>query len=135
MTPRKRSSVPVNIAFDSSQYVRAPMLNIASAIALGQALLARRRRDKEASEAEKKAGKRLKKVTEAAVEAWAQRQRMESALPALSGEQKRGLDVSADQGWSALRKNLESHADLPAEVSKKATDARTLLQLLFKDGL
>jgi hypothetical protein len=135
MTARKRASAPSGPQFDASQYVRAPVLNIASAIALGEALLARRRKDRDATAAEKKAARQLKRATAAAQEVWTERQRIESALPRLSGEQKRALDASTDQGWGALRMNLESHALLPAERSKKSGPAKELLHLLFKDGL
>lgn len=122
-----------NVSFDPSEYVRPPVLNIASAISLGQTLVKRCPAD--APAAVKKAQKALAEAAQAALAAWTERQRSAAAAPALTAEQRRQLDITTDQGWGALRQNLESHALLPAGRSKKSARAQQLLQKLFPEGL
>jgi len=119
------------LSFDASGYVRAPVVNIASGIALGQALLAVAPGG--FAGPLKKSRQRLKQAVEAAQSAWADKQRQGSSSQTLSFEEKRTIDQAADHGWAALRMRLEAYSLLPEDRSK-ARKARRLLQLLFAEG-
>src|SRR5688572_5872601 len=131
--PTRNPSTSSNLSFDPSEYIRSPVLNIASAITLGQTLVKRCPADAPATV--KKAQKSLDQAASAALSAWTERQRQETTTPAMPAEQRRQLDTTTDQGWSALRQNLESHALLPPGRSKKTARAQKLLQRLFPEGL
>lgn len=124
---------PSSLPFDAGQYVRAPVLNIASAISLGQALCKRCPTDVPGNV--KRSCKQLKLATQQAQESWTERQRLQTKQPGISADRKREVDILTDQGFGALRQNLESHAMLPSGRSKKADRAHRLLGQLFPDGL
>ena len=121
---------PSSLPFDAGQYVRAPVLNIASAISLGQALCKRCPTD-----APGNVKRSCKLATQQAQESWTERQRLQTKQPGISADRKREVDILTDQGFGALRQNLESHAMLPSGRSKKADRAHRLLGQLFPDGL
>lgn len=122
---------PPSVSFDPSPYVRSPVLNIASGVALAQSLLAVSPGPFAAPL--KKSRARLKATLEAALEGWADKQRLDATLPRLSLEEKRTLDQLADRGWGALRLRLEAYALLPPDIAK-AKKARHLLETLFPQG-
>jgi len=121
----------LTLSFDPTPYVRSPVVNIASGISLGQALLA----IPAAGFAVplKKTRARLKQAVEGAQTAWADKQRHSGSGQALTFEEKRAIDLSADRGWGALRMRLEAYGLLP-EDRPKARKARRLLQSLFTEG-
>lgn len=119
------------LSFDPAQYVRAPVVNIASGIALAQALLAIPAA--EFAAALKKSRARLKQTLDTVQSAWADRLRLQGSAKALTFEEKRAIDQSADRGWGALRLRLEAYSLLP-EDRPRAKKARRLLGLLFPEG-
>ena len=130
---KSKGTLPSSLPFDAGQYVRAPVLNIASAISLGQALCKRCPTDAPGNV--KRSCKQLKLATQQAHESWTERQRLQTKQPGISADRKREVDILTDQGFGALRQQLESHAMLPSGRSKKSERARRLLGQLFPDGL
>src|SRR5215470_14580401 len=96
------------IPFDPSEYMRAPKLDVASAVALCMALLAAV--PKSAPARTKKAAQRLRKATVALQDAWTARQKL---APAGASEDPRPADVRLDRAWSALSARLQAFASLP----------------------
>jgi hypothetical protein len=115
--------------FDSANYLRAPILSIATAITLPAVLVAACPDD--APPNVKKACKKLAKAGEAAQNAWAERQRVAAQSPAIDGP---AIDVEADASWSALRMRLEAYALLPVKRFPHAARATDLIALLFGAG-
>lgn len=120
-----------SFSFDPSPYVRAPILNIASGLALGQSLLAVAPGPLAAPL--KKSRLRLRQIIDSAQQAWASKQRHDTSAPRLSAEEKRSIDQQADRGFGALRMRLEAYALLP-EDRPKVKKAERLLRTLFSDG-
>lgn len=118
--------------WDPSLYSRAPQLNIASAITLGQALI--HYCPKDAEPQVKEAAKVLKAATGNAQSAWASRQAL-GAQAALSPADRKAIDITGDRGWGAFHNILEAKASLPADLYPQAPRAQRLLTLLFGDGL
>lgn len=118
--------------WDPSLYSRAPLLNIASAITLGQALI--HYCPKDAEPQVKDALKGLKGATNSAQSAWASRQ-AQGAQAALSPADRRAVDSVGDRSWGAFHDILEAKASLPADLYPQASRAQRLLTLLFSDGL
>lgn len=118
--------------WDPSLYARAPLLNIASGISLGQALI--HYCPKDAEPQVKEAAKGLKATIAAAQNAWAQKQ-AQLAQTVLSPAERRAIDTSGDRCWGALHAILEAKASLPADEYPQASKASRLKTLLFPDGL
>lgn len=118
--------------WDPSLYSRAPQLNIASAITLGQALI--HYCPKDAEPQVKDAAKTLKAATSQGQSAWASRQAL-GAQAALSPADRKAIDSTGDRGWGAFHNILEAKASLPADLYPQAPRAQRLLTLLFGDGL
>lgn len=117
--------------FDPSLYSRAPILNVASGIALAQALGLAVPADAEPTV--QAAARHLAKIARSAQAAWAARQRHASAQ-ALSPDERRRIDLSADRGWGALRAILEAKAGLPHDRYPESAPAGELYTRLFVGG-
>lgn len=119
-----------DMVFDASLFVRPPVLNVLSGIALSQALVAASPKDMPV--AVRKSAQKLDGVGKAAQAAWAARQR---DLAPTTEEGSRGLDVQADRAWAALRDRLLAYALLPPDEYPKAGRAKELGGALFPEGL
>jgi hypothetical protein len=113
--------------FDASPYVRAPVIDVGSGIALGIALLSAL--PKEAPADVKKTAQRLRKSVVALQGAW------EKAGGPAGPRDKRPADQATDNAWSCLHGRLSDYASLPAAHYPKAARAQTIIDQLFPDGL
>lgn len=112
--------------FDPTPYVRPPVLDVASGVALGVALL--HALPKEAPDGVRKAARRLRQTTVDLQEAWAASGR---SMPGSKGP----ADVRVDKAWAALHARLESYAALPWDEYPMARRAAELVDLVYPDGL
>lgn len=112
---------------DPSLYVRAPVADVAGAVALGISLLSAL--PKGAPKPVKEAGTRLRKSVVSLQAAWA-----EAAVPATPAG-RRAADAAADTGWGALEGRLASYARLPVSKYPGAARAAEIHLLLFPTGL
>jgi hypothetical protein len=115
--------------FEPYLYMRAPSVNLASAIVLAEALV--EACPDSMPPAVKKAAKQLAKVAGAAKQAWADRQRELGLVP---DENTRALDQEADGSWSNLRSRLVAYAGLSATLFPKARRAQEIVDSLFGDA-
>lgn len=113
--------------FDPTPYLRAPVVDVASGISLGVALLNAMPRS--APEGVKKAAMKLRVATVGLQDAWSWSER--SATP---GE-KRMADIAIDNAWSALHSRLEAYSMLPMTRWPRSPRAGELLAAVFPDGL
>ena len=107
---------------DLSAYVRPPVLDVASGVALSAALLAAVQKD--ASEGVKRAAKKLRKDAQLLQEAWSK-----SDVVAPTPD-RRKVDTRVDNAWGMLLDRLESYAGLPIAAFPKATRAREVVNLV-----
>lgn len=112
--------------FDPTPYVRPPVLDVASGVALGVALLSAMPKD--APEGVRKAAKKLRSATVDLQQAWTANGR---AAPI----DKRPADIRVDKAWGALYSRLDAYASLPANEHKRAKRAAELLDVIYPDGL
>lgn len=110
---------------DLSAYVRPPVLDVASGVALSAALLAAVQKD--ASEGVKKAAKKLRKDAQVLQEAWS---KSDAVTPTLD---RRKVDTRVDNAWGMLLDRLEAYAHLPAATFPRATRARELVDAISPD--
>lgn len=111
--------------FDPTPYVRPPIFDVASGVALGIALLSAA--PKPAPDHVKKAAQKVRKETLALQAAWAR----SDAIPAPPDRRK--ADMRIDNAWGILLDRIESYASLPVADFPKAARARDLVDLLAKD--
>ncbi len=114
-------------AFDPTPYTRAPLLNVASAVTLGTALLVAMPKKPEPRLA--KAGKRLRAAVVSLQQAW-----VESDAATAHGD-PRPADQAIDNSYANLFARLQAYASLDPEVHPKATRAAELISILFPTGL
>ena len=112
---------------DPSLYVRAPITDVAGAVALGISLLAHL--PKNAPKPVKDAGLKLRDSVLSLQAIWA-----ETAVPATPAG-RRAADSAVDNAWGALEGRLASYARLPASEYPKAARAAEIHQILFAGGL
>jgi hypothetical protein len=112
--------------FDPTPYVRPPVLDVASGVALGVALLTAL--PKEAPENVRRAAKKLRSATVDLQQAW-------GATGRSAPMEKRPADIRVDKAWGALYSRLDAYASLPAGEHKRAKRAAELLDLIYPDGL
>lgn len=119
-----------DFVFDATEYVKAPVLTIGSAVALVDALSAARLAGKHEPDSVARARKRLEHAGAQAKRAMAARQRQlgDDAPPT-----DPALDAAADNAWSALRMRLLAWTQLPAQQYEQSSRAAALLQQLFAD--
>src|SRR4051812_26008784 len=127
LTPPRRSGTPPRMSddFDATPYVRPPILDVPSAVALGIALLTAM--PKAPPDNVKKAAKKLHKDVVALQAAWAKA----DALPA--PPDKRKADMRTDNAWGVFLDRLEAYARLPVEHYPKAARARELVDTISPD--
>ena len=113
------------IAFDPSNYARAPHFDAATGVALGVALLSAL--PKNVPEDIRKCARKVRASTLALQKAWSE----EPPRP----RNKRPVDAACDNAWSCGHGRLSCYASLPADLWPKAERAAELLTLLFADGL
>ncbi len=113
--------------FDPTPYLRPPIVDVPSGIALGVALL--HATPKIATDSVRKAATKLRMATVGLQEAWSRTGRAASA-----GE-RRLADIAIDNAWSALHARLDAYAALPPSYWPKAERAAELVAALFPDGL
>lgn len=111
--------------FDPTPYVRPPVFDVPSGVALGIALLSAL--PKGAPDNVKKAAKKVHKDTLTLQSAWAK----VDAQPA--PVDKRKADMRIDNAWAILLDRLEAYASLPAAEYPKASRARELIDRLARD--
>ncbi len=111
--------------FDPTPYVRPPILDVPSGVALGVALLAAV--PKPRPDNVDKAAKKLRKDTLALQAVWAK----SDESPRVTD--KRKADMRIDNAWGILLDRLESYASLPVEDFPKAARARELLDSIAPD--
>jgi hypothetical protein len=117
----------MNDDFDASLYVRAPVIDVGSGIALGIALLSAL--PKEAPADVKKSAQKLRKSVITLQGAW------EKAGDPIGLRDKRPADQATDNAWSCLHGRLSNYAYLPAAHHPKAARAQAIIDQLFPDGL
>lgn len=108
--------------FDVTPYVRPPILDVPSGVALGVALLSAV--PKPAPDNVKKAAKKVHHDTLALQAAWAK----SDAAPA--APDKRQADMRIDNAWAILLDRLEAYASLPVADFPKAARARELIDII-----
>ena len=113
--------------FDASAYVRPPIIDVGSGIALGIALLSAL--PKEAPPDIKKSAQKLRKSVVVLQSAW------EKAGGPNGPRDKRPADQATDNAWSCLHGRLSDYASLPAAHYPKAARAQAIVDQLFPDGL
>lgn len=113
-------------SFDPSTYTRSPNVNITGGIALSRTLA--EGCPKSAPPPVKRAAKKLIAAADAAHAAFVDRGR---ELGAVSGEDPRALDLSADTVWAAIAARLEAYSTLPVALYPRAAKAAELLAKLF----
>jgi len=117
----------VDISFDPSNYVRPPVLSVASGFALATALLSAC--PKSVTPELRNAARRLRKATLELQTQWLARDRSSVR------EDKRPADQRVDNGWSALERRVDAYSWLPQSEYPLATRAAELHQLMFPRGL
>jgi hypothetical protein len=116
--------------FDTSQYLRAPRLDVPQAFALAVALL--HALPKAAGVGVHRAAKALNKVTVALQILWSARER---ALTAEKPFDKVVVDNRVDTAWGALKLRISSYAMLPPALYPLAARAEVLDKSLFPRGM
>ncbi len=117
----------MSFPFDPSEYVRRPIVNVASGFALGSALVAACPRT--ASAEVKRAARKLRRAVVTLQQEWLQRDKIKPKADT------READIRVDNAWGALFGRLESYARLPADENTDAARAAELLAAMFSDGL
>jgi hypothetical protein len=113
--------------FDPTPYVRPPVLDVASGVGLGIALL--EGMPKSAPEGARKAARRLRDAVGELQSAWAASGR--TSAPS----DRRPADIRVDKAWAALHGRLEAYAWLPADEHPKARRAGELVDIIYPEGL
>lgn len=113
--------------FDPTPYVRPPIMDVPSGIALGTALLSAS--PKSPPSHVRKAEKKLSAALNNLKNAWQQ------SLSASKTPDKRPADIRADNAWGALFDRLDAYARLPHDEYPAAHRAAQLLTIVFPDGL
>jgi hypothetical protein len=113
--------------FDPAPYLRPPVIDVASGVELGVALLSAM--PKSAPDGVRKAATKLRMATVGLQDAWSWSEK--SATP---GE-KRMADIAIDNAWSALHARLDAYASLPQVRWPRSGRAAELAAILFPDGL
>jgi len=113
--------------FDPTPYLRPPMIDVASGVALGVALLSAMPRS--APDGVRKAATKLRMATVGLQDAWSWSER--SATP---GE-KRMADIAIDNAWSSLHSRLTAYATLPQTRWPRSPRAAEIVSVVFPDGL
>jgi hypothetical protein len=113
--------------FDLALYVRAPMMDVASGVALGVSLLSAVPAGSPATV--KAAAKKLRGSVVTLQSAWGA-----AATPTPSGK-KRAADSASDNAWGCLESRLAGYARLPASEYPKVARASAIHSALFPDGL
>jgi hypothetical protein len=108
--------------FDPTPYVRPPILDVASGVALGVALITAM--PKPAPENVRNAATKVRKDTVALQLAWA---KSDSAAPP---PDRRKADMRIDNAWGILLDRLEAYSLLPVANHPRATRARELLDTI-----
>jgi hypothetical protein len=111
---------------DLSLYVRAPVADVPSAVALGVSLISAM--PKEAPAAVKTAGKKLRTSVVALQTAW-------GAAGAVPLNNKRSADIATDTAWGCGEARLAAYARLPVSHYPKAARAAEIHSALFGEGL
>lgn len=112
---------------DVAMYLRPPVVDVPTAIALAQALLSAQPKDAPAEV--RKAGKALERALTILKTAWSARE------VALRSEDRRSYDQALDAAWARLHDRLYAYSTLPAVRHPKAPRASELYDELFADGL
>ena len=110
---------------DPSVYVRPPVLDVASAIALATALLAAAPKD--LSDSERRAAKRLRKDSGSLQDAWA---KADAAAPVAD---RRKVDTRVDNAWAILLDRAAAYASLPVATYPRADRARAIVTAIAPD--
>lgn len=113
--------------FDLSMYVRAPIMDVATGVALGVSLISAVPKD--APPAVKASAKKLRASVVALQTAWGA-----AAAPAPSAN-KRAADSATDIAWGCLEDRLSAYSRLPASEYPNATRASEVYLALFPAGL
>lgn len=113
--------------FDPAPYLRLPVIDVASGVELGAALLSVM--PKSAPDGVRKAATKLRMATVGLQDAWSWSEK--SATP---GE-KRMADIAIDNAWSALHARLDAYASLPQVRWPGSARAAEIAAILFPDGL
>lgn len=113
--------------FDPSLYLRPPVLDVPTGIALAQALLSAQ--PKGASPDLRKAGKTLDRLCTELKLGWDARET--AARPT----DRRRFDQALDGAWGRFHDRLLCYSALPVERNPAAAHAGKLYQTLFPDGL
>jgi len=108
--------------FDPTPYVRPPLLDVASGVALATSLL--HAVPKDAPKPMRKAAQKVRKTTVAIQEAWAKSDA--SGAP----PDRRKADIRIDNAWGIFLDRLEAYASLPVEHFPKAARARVLIDAI-----
>lgn len=111
--------------FDATPYVRPPILDVPSGVALGVALLSAM--PKPAPDHVAKAAKKIRHDTLALQTAWAK----SDAAPTPADRRK--ADTRLDNAWAIFLDRLEAYASLPIDDFPKAARARQLIDVLSPD--
>lgn len=117
-----------SLDMDVTRYLRAPVLDVARAVALGIALLAAM--DKSLTGGPKKTAKHLRERVLELQARWKE-QRAVAAAPKVD---PRPADQRLDRAWAAVGRRLETLAELPESVPQ-SKDAAALHAQLFPKGL
>ena len=108
--------------FDPTPYVRPPIIDVASGVALATSLL--NAVPKDPPESMRKAAQKVRKTTLALQQAWAKSD--ESGAPL----DRRKADMRTDNAWGIFLDRLEAYASLPVEHYPKAARARALIDAI-----
>jgi hypothetical protein len=111
--------------FDATPYVRPPILDVASGVALGVSLLSAA--PKPALDNVKKAAKKVRHDVLALQAAWGKPDGSQGA------PDKRKADMRIDNAWAILLDRLESYASLPVADFPKAARAREIINTVSPD--
>ncbi len=117
----------MSISFDPSPYTRAPLLNVASAVTLGTALLAALPKKPEARIA--KAAKRLQAAVAELQQVW------KESDAKVEADDSRSADQAIDNAYANLFARLQAYAALDSEHHPRANRAAELASVLFPTGL
>lgn len=130
---RRTCSYPhkMDLTFDATAYIRAPIINLANGVTLAGALVAACPDPAPSNVA--KACAKLKAAGEAGQKALTARRRENGTY---SEEDSRVLDREADNSFGALRMRLVAYSMLPVERYPQAGRAGEIVKTLFgSDGL
>lgn len=117
-------------AFDPSQYLRTPRLDLPQAFSLAIALL--HALPKEASAGSRRAAKALRAATVALKQLWSARER---ALSTAKTVNRVAADNRIDVAWGALKMRVSACAMLPEAASPLVVIAEALEAQLFSRGM